>query len=857
MTRISIVLAAAILCCCSHITEIEQPFHDETVTGGEFVDKLPDVLYASVSDENNDTETRTYVQDDKYVLWHNGDEISYFAKDVHNAKYRFDGCDGAVSAEFTKIPGTGSFNSEVAKYTHAVYPYYEDAAYSKSGDEETVTVFYPSVQNYAPNSFGKGANVMYAVGANEGEADTDLYFRNACGYLIIKLYGSDVAVKSIILSSIDSKVKLSGAASISVGSNEEPVVTMSEGAESFVTLYCGEQGVELSDSQDEQTEFWFALPPVTFNEGFKILVTPVQGAAFEMQTSNKVEITRNEIQPMAALQYVHNAPCLNQLHYTNTTLLDKFKVGENTYFDATITAHFYDERSRQYIIEFDSPLKTIKEDAFRDSKITSVSFPSQLETIGKYAFNGTSLTELVIPGSVTLIDDYAFKSCSSLNRLTFLKGDNVLKIIDNIPTFAGAKNDYGPFRESELTYINLNRNIIYRDSDGEGNGHADDDDGLFKNSCTTNTELIIGPEVTTIIESMFNVVRIKHLTIPGNVNHIESNAFYNCPWIEEIVFEPSASNTPLTIDCGYWELGTEESPFAESLTGDSQLKKVTINREINYSLDGIDDTEGIFSEKPFLTEIILGEQAKTLSKYMFSYCNALTSVTIPSTVTTMDDYVFYKCSKLNKVYLCAETIGQGVLYDCDGLTELKIGGTVNSIGNDPFYDCDNLGKVTFEPSATGTSLSLGYQTYGSDDQGPFYDAPLSYINLDREIDYSNNDLDEWGEGVFATQHYDNENLTTEVKLGTSVMTISDYMFSGVRLNALWVPSNIESIGNYAFYDCRVLGGVTLGHHTPPTLGEDAFDSCDVMWYISVPKGTADTYKSTDNWKDWTNYNEYN
>jgi hypothetical protein len=144
--------------------------------------------------------------------------------------------------------------------------------------------------------------------------------------------------------------------------------------------------------------------------------------------------------------------------------------------------------------------------------------------------------------------------------------------------------------------------------------------------------------------------------------------------------------------------------------------------------------------------------------------------------------------------------------------------------------------------------------------GPFYDSPLKSISLKRELvykDQNGNDFtpDSWEEGVFANRHYDNNGLTTTVSVGNKVKTISDYMFSGVRLNALWIPTSVESIGNYAFYDCRVLGGVTLGHHPPPTLGEGVFNSCDVMWYISVPKGTAETYKSAENWKDWVNYND--
>ena len=67
-----------------------------------------------------------------------------------------------------------------------------------------------------------------------------------------------------------------------------------------VVLDCGE-GVELGTTADEATEFWFVLPPVSFEEGFKIRVTDIEGRVMQKVTENKLAVSRNTVESMAAL----------------------------------------------------------------------------------------------------------------------------------------------------------------------------------------------------------------------------------------------------------------------------------------------------------------------------------------------------------------------------------------------------------------------------------------------------------------------------------------------------------------------------------------------------------------------------
>ena len=65
-----------------------------------------------------------------------------------------------------------------------------------------------------------------------------------------------------------------------------------------ITLDCGEEGVQLTDSP---TEFYITMAPTVFEEGITVDITFTDGTMFPKATSKSVVVSRNTIQPMAAL----------------------------------------------------------------------------------------------------------------------------------------------------------------------------------------------------------------------------------------------------------------------------------------------------------------------------------------------------------------------------------------------------------------------------------------------------------------------------------------------------------------------------------------------------------------------------
>ena len=68
-------------------------------TNSKITVDAPDTLYAEFDEED----TRTYLEQEKYLRWTAGDEISYFPAITYNMHYRFTGKTGDNGGAFEKL----------------------------------------------------------------------------------------------------------------------------------------------------------------------------------------------------------------------------------------------------------------------------------------------------------------------------------------------------------------------------------------------------------------------------------------------------------------------------------------------------------------------------------------------------------------------------------------------------------------------------------------------------------------------------------------------------------------------------------------------------------------------------------
>ena len=242
-------------------------------------------------------ESRTYVENGTLLRWTYSDQITLFDGNTLPLQYQFRGGTGANSGTFYMVgkpEGTGTS----LNHNYALYPYAQDVKVPKEG---VLTATLPFRQHYANNSFGLGDNTMVAVTRNVD--DLFLNFKNVGGYLKLQLYGDDVTVKSITLTGNNDE-KIAGEATLAVGYDEAPVVSMADSAFTSITLDCGEAGVKLGTSEEEATEFWIVVPPTVFEKGFTVKVRDFENGVFVQTTDKKQVIERNVVKPMAVVKAV-------------------------------------------------------------------------------------------------------------------------------------------------------------------------------------------------------------------------------------------------------------------------------------------------------------------------------------------------------------------------------------------------------------------------------------------------------------------------------------------------------------------------------------------------------------------------
>ena len=444
-------------------------------------------------------ETKTYVHNNTYLRWHEADLITAFYGNSLNRQYKFKGKTGDNSGTFSLIPsgelGTGNDLGAI----YAVYPYDENAGINDETREISLTL--PATQTYAENSFGKGANTMIAV--TENLEDTFLGFKNACGYLKLKLYGEDVTLASVEVKGNNGE-KIAGSATATMEFGGVPTLAMNNDATTTVTLDCGE-GVVLGTSAETATELWIVLPETTFEGGITITAIDTDGNVFEKSTTKTVAIVRNEIQPMAAIEFVKPLPipANNEIFYTNgSTTSATIPYKTDCFGGANIVSNTYDEKVKSWVLKFDKDLTSLGDGAFsawssaNNRPLTTITLPNSITSFGNQVFEGCGeLVSVKLPDGLMTMGFRTFCYCGQLPEVV------LPNTITTIP--------------SETFYY-----------------------------CAKLENFVIPEGVTTIGSGAFYYCEnITSIVIPKNVNSIEYNSFHYCG-LESVYCE---STTPPTL----------------------------------------------------------------------------------------------------------------------------------------------------------------------------------------------------------------------------------------------------------------------------------------------------------------------
>ena len=238
-------------------------------------------IYAVIENEN--TDSRTYIDEQIRMRWTAEDCITLFRKTTYNRKYMFTGKTGANAGGFKQVSTDDDFwyGADVS-YNYAAYPYSADMELDESGYFKLTM---PAEQTYAENSFGLGANTMVAV-SESGQ----LTFKNVCSYLRVRLYGENTSISSITLTSKGDEA-IAGAAKVTPVMGGNPTCEMT-GTGKSIKLVCPNP-VTISSDANSPTDFWIVVPPVTLSKGFTITVENNTGDTQSYEVAKSFTFGRN------------------------------------------------------------------------------------------------------------------------------------------------------------------------------------------------------------------------------------------------------------------------------------------------------------------------------------------------------------------------------------------------------------------------------------------------------------------------------------------------------------------------------------------------------------------------------------
>ena len=482
----------------------------------------------------------------------------------------------------------------------------------------------------------------------------------------------------------------------------------------------------------------------------------------------------------------------------------------------------------------------------------SYTMPDTVTTMRDRAFfNCDGLTSVSLSNNLEIVPESAFSDCDALTAVTF--GEKITKIA------------VGAFRSCELlTCVTLPENLTAIES------------GAFRD-CTGLAQISIGSKLNSLGNSAFSgCTALKQIALPETVTTLPKMAFYGCSALQTVTFGSSLTSigescfegcsalTGFTFPASLKIISTRAFYNCDAITEIKLPNTLTsLGTYAFYDCDGLISLtigngltslpESVFASCYRLREVDFGSSLTSLGYQAFSG-SGLIYVRLPEQLTGISRYAFYSCSKLEAIYIpsAVTNIYNSAFYystPCHvfyGGSEADFAKVTVAANNNRLTEA--VWHYNATPSALSKNFTCQYSHYRctlcgdmfgydilADGGHTFANGICTVCEVPECVDYFLNTYN--GEVKINGMHEDIA-VPEILKIPDTieacpVISIADNAFRSQEFSAVVLPKTLQTIGNWAFYDCKSLYSIDFGDSLI-SVGEGAFSACKNLRAIRLP-----------------------
>lgn len=276
---------------------------------------------------------------------------------------------------------------------------------------------------------------------------------------------------------------------------------------------------------------------------------------------------------------------------------------------------------------------------------------------------------------------------------------------------------------------------------------------------------------------------------------------------------------------GYTVLSFSGDLTCELSDGTACSGDITIPETVTYqgrTLKVIMIDNGAFAGTP-VTSVILSKSIRSIGSQAFGRCNKLKTITIPE---SCDDYdsAFENCTSLTSVVILSDRISSYAFRDCSSLQHIEANNVV-TVDNCAFDGCMSLTSITL-PNAT----NFGFSCFSRCESLETVVAPqMAYI--DSQAFYNCRSLSSvtFGDNiqVIGNEAFYKCLSLSNINFGNSqIENLGEYAFYACSVTSINIPGNVK-FGSYAFADCTSLSSIVIQNDVKFNNVMAVFENCPI------------------------------